>query len=202
MRTPKGKTPAKKARGASPEALEPGGDSESWLSQQANQIKIFEQCIEQLQDAELKARCGSGKWDNIPPSVLCSKEIHQAHAAFLAHKYTIPKGRKNEGKKLGKKTALGVFGGIINQAYRRCISDISEPSREAKVCGGSARSRGGAHRAPRSTRARRESRAFPVRSAAMTRRFLNDAPPPARCRRHSSSAWRTTTRRWRRGSGR
>ena len=50
--------PKKRAAPAPSAPMEPGGDSESWAQAQTNQMRIADLCLEDLPDAELKARTG------------------------------------------------------------------------------------------------------------------------------------------------
>ena len=72
-------------------------ESESWLKQNANQRRIFEQFVAQLMPAwliEFSIQAGEG-WAQLKEAVLCAILIWGLLATFLAEVYKIPAGKKN-----------------------------------------------------------------------------------------------------------
>ena len=98
--------------------MQPGGASDGWLQQKANQLVIGDQCLAWLPDKEIKKLAGE-KWALMPESVANQPQIYQWLATFLASGYKIPAGRRNAGKNLDEDTAMGVWGGLIRQAHHR-----------------------------------------------------------------------------------
>ena len=180
--------PKKKPAAAASAPMEPGGESESWAQAQANQMRIADLCLEDLSDAELKARTGS-VWNNTPEDVVCTELMFGYLATFVSSKYTIEANRRNAGKMLGIKTALGIFSGVLNQTQRRfSASSVGETQVRYALCTLRA---GGDLRAP----------AVPAHAPSARARKQHVPPPPLhsyltsflRRRRHSSNAWLVTT---------
>ena len=136
---PKGKSPRKAA--AAP-AIEPGGDGDSWLGQQANQINIFNLFLTTTDDADFKQKLGERRtFTELGEDILCVNRTHELWAGFVGHGYIIPKPHKNHGSKLGRKTAGAVFGGIINQINVRFAASRTPETQVTRV--GGARAPGG-----------------------------------------------------------
>ena len=123
--------------------MEPGGDSESWAQAQTNQMRIADLCLEDLPDAELKARTGP-TWASAPEEEVATELLFGYLATFVSSKYTIEPGRCNAGKMLGIKTALAVFSGVLNQSAQR-FSSSSRPETQVTPLLG-ARTHGGGGR--------------------------------------------------------
>lgn len=71
--------------------MQPGGASDGWLQQKANQLVIGDQCLAWLPDKEIKKLAGE-KWALMPESVANQPQIYQWLATFLASGYKIPAG--------------------------------------------------------------------------------------------------------------
>ena len=66
--------------------LKPTGDSHSWTTQKANQVRIANLCIGQLPaSGELKQRIGNADWAQLPASVLTDRKFWQV----LGQEYTV-----------------------------------------------------------------------------------------------------------------
>ena len=164
---PKGKSPRKAA--AAP-AIEPGGDGDSWLGQQANQINIFNLFLTTTDDADFKQKLGERRtFTELGEDILCVNRTHELWAGFVGHGYIIPKPHKNHGSKLGRKTAGAVFGGIINQINALCC--IKNTGDAGNARGGSARTGGGARSQPQLS-------SPPTRARARQCVLAHCLPPP------------------------
>ena len=83
---PKGKSPRKAA--AAP-AIEPGGDGDSWLGQQANQINIFNLFLTTTDDADFKQKLGERRtFTELGEDILCVNRTHELWAGFVGHTAT------------------------------------------------------------------------------------------------------------------
>ena len=58
-------------------------------------------------------------WDEIPEEILCSREIYNKFARFVAQYYTIPDGVRNAGEHLSPKSALNYFVALVVKAKRK-----------------------------------------------------------------------------------
>ena len=113
---PKGrKTPAK---GAEPGvAMQAAGDSDDWVAQKGNQVRIADEFIAQISDSEIKPLLPDGAdWETLAGAVRINRTFWGLLATFLCSVYTIAKGKRNAGKHLGSKSVLACWSGLLNQA--------------------------------------------------------------------------------------
>ena len=131
---PKKKPPAAEEQ---PTPMVPGGDTESWEASKGNHLAIANKCLADpimlaMLSESLKAKVVAAdyKWDKLPEEVVCSMDIYGIIGTYLGSHYVSTVGA-NKRKILGAKTALAVFGGIIQQSELKWSSRCSA---EHKVC--------------------------------------------------------------------
>ena len=193
-RKPKPAQPAQPV--ASP--MEAGGDSDNWVAQKANQIRIGTEFVEQIEHEGIKAQlpAGAASWQTLPVPVLITQLFWGPLATFLCNTYVISSGVSNAGKHLGIKSVLACWSGLMHQAFQFCTSGVVtddvkvRPSPRARIpC---------AHTAGAGLLAQRGRRH--VRSGLL-QSIHWCVFPLLRVHRHSSDAWTTTTPRRPSGCG-
>ena len=105
-----------------------GGGSDAWYQAKANHVRIGTCFLEHIAEAspELSAKWGTD-WRALAEEHACSKEIYEHLATYLVNTYTIPEGVRNQGARLGSKTAQGVWSSLIQQSKAR-FADTSDPA--------------------------------------------------------------------------
>ena len=122
-RKPKPAQPAQPV--ASP--MEAGGDSDNWVAQKANQIRIGTEFVEQIEHEGIKAQlpAGAASWQTLPVPVLITQLFWGLLATFLCNTYVISSGVRNAGKHLGiKSVLLACWSGLMHQAFQFCTSGV------------------------------------------------------------------------------
>lgn len=120
------------AKGKATAPMAPEADSKRWAAGKANQVRIANIFLANAATAnpDLSAKW-STDWAKVPEEVLTDFEIWQHLSDFLVNVYEIEEGHLNAGKKLGIDTAIGVWGGLINQTKTRFSSSKSD---QTQVC--------------------------------------------------------------------
>jgi len=111
---------AELVRASSGSELSAGGESDSWLANKGNVLRIFNDFI--AADGSL-----DGTWDSLPESVLCVSPVYERLAHFLVFTYKIPKGIKNAGCALSCDTVSNYIRRAINLAadkFRAASSNV------------------------------------------------------------------------------
>jgi hypothetical protein len=109
---------AELVRASNGSELSAGGESDSWLANKGNVLRIFNDFI--AADGSL-----DGTWDLLPKSVPCASPVYErlALAHFLVFTYKTPKGVKNAGCALSCDT--------VNNYIRRAINLAADKFRAA-----------------------------------------------------------------------
>jgi len=126
---------AAKASAKATAGLTPEADSLRWAQGKANQVRIGNLFLSNAATAnpELATKWGSD-WARIAEEHMTAPELWAHLADFIVHVYTIEDGSVNAGKHLGVDTAVGVWGGLLNQAKTRFSSSASDQTRVCQCC--------------------------------------------------------------------
>ena len=117
-------------------AMQGGGESESWVQQTKNQLRVADLFLKHINDttSALATKWGDD-WTKVPEEYAASEEIFGHLATFLVETYRIDKNSPiRAGEKLGKRSAVAIWSGLLQQNYKRFAKTQRQETRDFFRC--------------------------------------------------------------------
>ena len=117
-------------------AMQGGGESESWVQQTKNQLRVADLFLKHINDttSALATKWGDD-WTKVPEEYAASEEIFGHLATFLVETYRIDKNSPiRPGEKLGKRSAVAIWSGLLQQNFKRFSKTQRQETRDFFRC--------------------------------------------------------------------